>query len=743
MAREWPGADEQTRPDTNLPREGTSATPSTGIDRTALDPFATGVPVAPEEASNSTAPPLTTDPLSRSPGDNGSASFAGPVVIEPGKVIFGKYEVLERLGRGGMGEVWLVRDVELDVKRALKMITQATALHPEARARFRREARAMARFTHPNVVAVHDSRLDNQDVAYIVMEYVAGRSLEKVIKPGHPMSVEWTLHVLTQLCDALNEAHSQGIIHRDLKPSNLILVNTASKRDQLKVLDFGIAKILQAEDVPQDARTMDGAFIGTPPYASPEQASGHAIPLSDIYSVGVILYEFLTGSRPFSGRPAFVVASTMFTEPPPFADVNAEANVPPEIERVVMRCLAKKPEDRPQSATALLEEFRAAVPTVEYVSQNTSKPTPHSEVVEPSETTRRHSWMAAAAVGLATFTLALFLSVPTLLKSNSKNAQPTLPTINSPLKDRNLQILWHDRAFTLWKGKFYLPDGYEPSVDYEEAPDGWPREVVRKFDGVKFLRIPGGKLRMGARDRLEADRTDAEPSNQPAHEVTLPGFYIQKFEVTNGELLAYVKAFGDQFTNPSAPASWMTWYKGASEPPLNPDLAAKHPARQVSSALATDFARKRGGRLPTEAEWEYAARSGESARVLVWDDDKDRASPAYDLANLDQANPKYGLWTAEVGSYPLDRTRQGVMDMAGNVREWTRDPWIDYDKIPTTGSPPAPESPSPDTEMVVRGGSFNLDSDSRFVTHRGKKLRISEEVPYDVGFRMVLECPEN
>ena len=742
MTGEWPDANEQTIRETALPSEMAIEGPPTGMDDTAADPFATDHPHPATGTSNPTAPPLTTDPRTPIPGFNGSSYGSTAVIIEPGNVIFGKYEVLERLGRGGMGEVWLVKDIELDVKRALKMITQGTAFNPEARARFRREARAMARFTHTNVVAVHDSRLDHQDVAYIVMEYVAGQSLEKIIRPGHPMSVDWTLLVLTQLCDALQEAHSQGIIHRDLKPSNLILVDTASKRDLLKVLDFGIAKILQTEDVPQDARTIDGAFMGTPPYASPEQASGHAVPLSDIYSVGVILYEFLTGSRPFSGRPAFIIASTMFTDPPPFADVNAEAHVPPEVERVVMRCLAKKPEDRPQSASELLEEFRAAVPTVEYVADVQQTPPSPTTLTATPKPTRRISWIAAAAVGLAASCVALALLVPRHSKPGPKLVSPSQPAVTPTRTTRELQIISKDRAFTLSKGGFYLPNGYDPAINTEAASDGWPREIVRKVDGVKFARIPGGKFRMGARDKPDADRSDAEPANQPAREVTLPGFYIQKNEVTNGELLAYVKKFGDQFTNPSADATWRTWYTKACEPPLNPELAAKHPARQVSWGLAADFAKKNGGRLPSEAEWEFAARSGESARVLVWDFDKDGASSVSDLANLDQADARNGLWTAEVGSYPLDRTRQGVMDMAGNVREWTRDPWIDYDKLPPGGPPPAPEKPSPDTEMVVRGGSFNLDSDSRFMTHRGKKLRLSDEVPYDVGFRIVIECPE-
>jgi serine/threonine-protein kinase len=132
---------------------------------------------------------------------------------------------------------------------------------------------------------------------------------------------------------------------------------------------------------------------------------------------------------------------------------------------------------------------------------------------------------------------------------------------------------------------------------------------------------------------------------------------------------------------------------------INADSALKYPAQAISWRLADDFARKKSARLPTEAEWEYAARSGESSRVLVWDDELDRNLPIDKLANLYQT-PKNGVWTSPVGEYPKDRTRQGVMDMAGNVREWCRDPWVAYDVQLAKGLAPAPESPTPDTVMV-------------------------------------------
>ena len=220
----------------------------------------------------------------------------------------------------------------------------------------------MAKFTHPNAVTVHDARLAS-DVAFIEMEYVNGKSLDKILERGIPMPLDWTARILDQLCEVLQVAHDERIVHRDLKPSNLMIVDGRPPgKEHLKVLDFGIAKIMGREEVEGDFRTSPGSFMGTPPYMSPEQAEGKVDPRCDIYSVGVILYEFLTGYRLFAGSPALIISHTLRTPPPPFKQVNPNVQLPPAVERVVLRCLAKKPEDRPQSPRELAAEFRRALP---------------------------------------------------------------------------------------------------------------------------------------------------------------------------------------------------------------------------------------------------------------------------------------------------------------------------------------------------------------------------------------------
>jgi eukaryotic-like serine/threonine-protein kinase len=224
----------------------------------------------------------------------------------------------------------------------------------------------MARLKHPHAVDIHDT-FTAGGMAVIDMEYVPGRSLAQILRPGQPMPLDWTIRILRQLCDVLAEAHEAGIVHRDLKPANLMLLaDRAPGREFLKVLDFGIAKLLdlepdESEGGERTAITND-APIGTYPYMSPEQFG--TVPVdtrSDIYTVGVILYEILTGYRPFEApNQPFQWLQKHVNEPvPAFRDRNPEVKVPRRVEQVVRRCLAKSPDDRPQSARELLDEFCA------------------------------------------------------------------------------------------------------------------------------------------------------------------------------------------------------------------------------------------------------------------------------------------------------------------------------------------------------------------------------------------------
>jgi serine/threonine-protein kinase len=277
-----------------------------------------------------------------------------------------------------MGQVWRVENIPLERESALKLIKPLIAQNDKGWRRFAREALLMAKITHPNAVAVYDVRRTHS-MGYIEMELVPGLSLHDYLKQRKhkPLPLEWIAKLLDQLCLILQVAHgyvnkktgkAKPIIHRDLKPSNLMLAEGLPADQNLKVLDFGITKI--AEDEVSPELTGVGDFLGTPDYMSPEQirggigkeGRGDIDGRSDLYSVGVLLYQFLTGSLPFQGMNKMaVLGAHLHAAPPPMQDVNPDARVPPEVERLVMMCLEKDPDRRPQSARELAELFRAAV----------------------------------------------------------------------------------------------------------------------------------------------------------------------------------------------------------------------------------------------------------------------------------------------------------------------------------------------------------------------------------------------
>jgi eukaryotic-like serine/threonine-protein kinase len=277
---------------------------------------------------------------------------------------FDVYKPIRRLGRGGMGEVWLVVHRDLDLQFALKRIRPDLAMNRKLRGRFRQEAKLQVKLLqHPGIVHIHDASLGEDGVPFIIMEYVPGHSLSKFLVRGQPMPLPWVTKILVALCEAIQYAHDHHILHRDLKPSNLLFVDALRDPTGLKISDFGLARVFgEMRFDAEGSRTEPGSFLGSPPYTSPEQAEGRRVDdRSDLYSVGVILYELLTGYRPFAGAPARMIADTLTISAPMFATINPEARVPIEVERVVLRCLEKDPTARYPTARVLSNEFVEAV----------------------------------------------------------------------------------------------------------------------------------------------------------------------------------------------------------------------------------------------------------------------------------------------------------------------------------------------------------------------------------------------
>lgn len=277
-------------------------------------------------------------------------------------ILGGQFEVIERIGTGGMGSVYKASQPAMNRMVAIKILHPKLAGRKDLTSRFRREARAMSQLTHPNTVKVFMyGELEEDGSLYIVMELLEGRNLNQTVRKEGPMPPERAIPILIQVCGALQEAHDLGIVHRDLKPENIFLCRQGGLSDFPKVLDFGLAKVTERQMQPGSViLTQEGMVFGTPEFMSPEQAQGRTLDArSDIYSLAVILYEVLTGKLPFSARTPMEYIQKHVSEPIiALNDRVPDKKFPKGLEDALARALAKKPEDRYQTALEFAEALR-------------------------------------------------------------------------------------------------------------------------------------------------------------------------------------------------------------------------------------------------------------------------------------------------------------------------------------------------------------------------------------------------
>jgi serine/threonine-protein kinase len=692
-------------------------------------------------------------------------------MIAKGRDLFGKYRLLEKIGEGGMGEVWLVDNLQLDRKSALKLIKPEIAHNDKGWRRFQREARLMAKLEHPNAVVVYDFKRTHS-MGYIEMEFVRGRSLDKYLKEheGEQLPLEWIAALLDQLCAVLQEAHGhldeksgkpKPIIHRDLKPSNLMLMDRKPPGQDLKVLDFGIAKMIEEDGGPEVTLTGAGDLLGTPAFMSPEQIRGgwgkdaeHEVDnRSDLYSVGVLLYQLLTGKTPFRRRDSFALLAAHLSEPPPpIKEMNPQSEIPSSVERLVMQCLDKDPTKRPQSAQELSRMFRAAAGL---------SPKP----LQPE----RSLWLAvgAACVGIVLLVVLAHSFRPSPspgdgLRPKPPDTPPKVPKLatpwlpdgykrfeSSPLAEGSDEYQWIVRkadsvVFHRIGPGIYLPEGYEPATENWDPNSGaWPPAIVPKPENVRFILISGGTYRRGDPD---GQATDVNGQPITPHWVLVRSFYIQETEVTNAEVEDYV----NRHAGDAAPfQKWRDFYTKQKRRVLPEERARRLPAACISYLTARGFAREQGGRLPTEAEWEFAAKSRDSNRAYPWGNDPPalRKEPK---ANISNPFNNTGLAATVVRDFPSDRTDQGIYDMAGNVSELCLDRYKPYGELDLAknnekepledpGLQLASGANDPAATVVLRGGSFISLPREATTFYRG--VSVPDESPTDVGFRVVVECP--
>jgi serine/threonine-protein kinase len=280
-----------------------------------------------------------------------------------GRIYLGRYETTRLLGEGGMGRVYLARQLDLGRQVVVKVMHDHIAADPKFRERFQRETLLMARFQHPYVVTLYDASLNDPGGPCIIMEYIRGVTVDVLLQKNGRLGAPRVGRLLGQLCEALQAAHSEGIIHRDLKPANIMVVDPDTPYEKIKVMDFGLATLLDPVSLKKVTDTNTEFAVGTPGYISPEQVRGEAMDhRGDLYSVGVILYELLCGKLPFADRSSMEVLMAHATEEPPsLATMGTPDWVSPAIEDVVMACLAKDPAKRPANARELAERFETAL----------------------------------------------------------------------------------------------------------------------------------------------------------------------------------------------------------------------------------------------------------------------------------------------------------------------------------------------------------------------------------------------
>jgi serine/threonine-protein kinase len=626
----------------------------------------------------------------------------------PGFRLPGKFEVLEKLGEGGMGEVWRVRRRDLGIDRAVKVIRPSFALNSETRARMLREAQAMAQIAHAHAVTVHD--VGSEPVPYIEMEFVPGRTLDKLLKPGAPMPLDWTARVLDQLCDVIQVAHDHGIVHRDLKPSNLMLVDGRPPgKEFLKVLDFGIAKFL---DCGPESLTINGQTLGTVMYMSPEQVENSSTvgAGSDIYTIGVILFELLTGSRPFTSRIPQIYYEIVHTPAPRFVDRNPGLKVPRGVDDLVLRCLSKDPRQRPPAARALPDEFRrlalppppapapapdeppegprpsrrlvlaATVPLlglVGYALYQALRPEPFTlEPAEPDlEVTAGATGEVSILVGPEHLAEQVDVSPdypPTPTIKVVKDETKTVSKMRRFLVETTLDAEPGTRTLA-FRGS-YGRSAQAASVSLVIRPPRvvpLPRDWQRAREGGELVKA-GNRVYPRTIERVLPDGTRVtalliRPSHP--HPKEPEPFYIMKDKVWVGLFEAFERENPGLDPSPRRPAG--------GDPRL--------PVRNVSGYTAQAFAEWLGGKghgfLPTGDQWDQAAGMNLKDRrggpfKETWEPNEPEV--AAEVKAFGEPLPVPGIAVGNlkgplpVGLAARDVSPFGCRDMSGNGREWTR-----------------------------------------------------------------------
>ena len=604
--------------------------------------------------------------------------------LRPGQALAGRYTILSMIGRGGMGCIYKVHDTVLQEEVALKTLLPQYVKDKLVVTRFFNEARIARKMAHPNIVRVHDIGTAGS-IVYISMEYLHGKSLRTILEglpTGQCLPLDQALHVVEELCKALEYAH-RYTVHRDIKPENVMIGGQGA----VKLMDFGISKLMA------DTRLTGASVVmGTPYYMSPEQLrnSRDVDARADIYSLGVVLYEMLTGNMP-TGVPR--PASEM------------REDLPPALDAVVQRCVEPDPDNRYQSVTELRQ---ALAPIRRSLGlPDGAAPTPILAAAKPPLPWRKMAGallalaFAAGTLGALWFAeqrrAALVAEPPRAERPAAKPAPaPATPFDQlaravqlAKLAGRSRAANNPDAAGLVQQGNAHWETAQEQAGHDAGQAQALGKLALQYYMGAALYRsemefVPPGEVELAGK------------------QVRVPAFLIDKTEVTIKDYANFCISIPEGWPFPAPLQPWKEDYPN-------------HPITYVSFYDAQAYAAFNGKQLPTELQWARAAYGGEEAPDLYpWGDVWEPGA-----ANTQGERES----TMEVRSFENDVTWSDCADMAGNVSEWTRSP--EEDGAPGFG-----------THMVVRGGNFA----------QAMELREHFVLPYAarkgyVGFRCVLDLP--
>jgi serine/threonine protein kinase len=617
----------------------------------------------------------------------------------------GQYHIVEMLGKGGMATVYKATQKTVNRTVAVKVLPRALMHDDTFMQRFRREAEVVASLEHFHILPMYDYG-EYDGMPYIVMRFLEGGSLQERIREG-PLPWDQVLHIVSQIADALDYAHTSGVIHRDIKPSNIML----DAKGNAYLTDFGIARISEGT-----AQLTGSGIVGTPAYMAPEQSNpGPATPTMDIYALGVTLFEMITGQVPFvADTPIAQILMHIQNPAPSLLEYNPD--IPADVDQVLQRAMAKAPGDRYQSAGELAEALETAAkvaggwswsPQTIVHSMQTLKAavSPRANVAtggarsrpKPKTSIKPASSRILAWTGLGAVAVVLVIGlviVMGLLKNvgESSRGTPTAPGVIQVALSQapDLPTTAPDPSVepTVAAGDVTPPSVEEPTPT--SAPTDLPATTTLR--GVPMTLIPAGTFIMGS----DADY----PRERPAHEVYLDAYYIDTTEVTNLFYIACVEEGACTVPLDDNSVSIYRYY--GTEPYYN------YPVINISWHQAQGYCKWRGGHLPTEAQWEKAAG---------WDqaNNKHRKFP-WDSLVLGSNYLNYGNEIGDpvaVGTYSRGMSAYGLYEMAGNVAEWIYDWYQDnfYEHSPREN----PVGPAEGQFKITRGGSYD-DSGAKLTT---------------------------